>query len=70
MQSAGVSIGSPELLRKVRANFTEKGTSLRAWCLNHGVQPSYAHRVLAGAKNGPSAQELRRSLLRASDIAA
>jgi hypothetical protein len=62
--------GSEALVRRVRAGFTEQGDSLRAWCLRNSVTPSYAHRALAGLKNGPAAKELRRIILRESAAAA
>jgi hypothetical protein len=55
--------GSEALLRKVRAELTEAGSSLRAWCLNNGVTPSYAHRALTGDRNGPAAVQLRMRIL-------
>jgi hypothetical protein len=70
MQHTTAPNGSDALLRRVRAGFTEGGGSLRAWCIRKGVQPSYAHRVLVGLKNGPAAQELRQTLVNESGVAA
>ena len=60
------SNGSQALLLKVRAAFTEAGVSLRAWCISEGVDPSHAHRVLVGSKNGPAATALRNRLIAAA----
>ncbi len=62
--------GSETLVRQVRSRFTEGGSSLRAWCIANAVSPSYAHRVLAGKKNGPAAAELRQVIIRESEVAA
>lgn len=66
MQHISAENGSEGLLRTVRAGLTAHGDSLRAWCLRDGVGPSYAHRVLAGVKNGPAAVALRKRLISAS----
>lgn len=58
--------GTDQLLKDVRAAFTRQGSSLNAWCHQHGVQRSYAHRALVGATNGPAARELRKRLVEAA----
>jgi hypothetical protein len=46
-------------LATARAGFILQGTTLRGWCRRNGVDPGYAHRVLAGKLDGPAAKNLR-----------
>jgi len=55
------------LLPQVRAGFVLKGTTLRQWCLINGVDPGYAHKVVAGKTNGPKARALRAKIIAASE---
>jgi hypothetical protein len=59
----GVQIG---LLPQVRAGFILQGTTFTAWCRSNGIDPGYAHHVVSGKTNGPSAQALRSRLVEAS----
>lgn len=53
-------------LMEVRAGFIRQGTSLRKWCRINGVDPGYAHKVVAGRTNGPAALALRERITIAS----
>lgn len=53
-------------LADIRAGFVRQGTSLRGWCRSNGVDPGYAHKVVAGRTNGPAAQALRERITIAS----
>lgn len=50
----------------VRAGFIIQGTTFKAWCRDHGIDPSYAHAVVAGRTNGRNALALRARILAAS----
>ncbi len=50
------------LLRRVRAQLILRGTNLSAWCHERAINPSWAAQVLAFRRNGPAAQQLRRTL--------
>lgn len=63
MQHETAPAGSNDLVRQVRARFTERGDSLRAWCVRNRVTQSYAYRALTGEKGGPSATALRERLI-------
>lgn len=52
----------PELYQKVRGGFIARGTSLAAWCREHGHNPTNARSALVGAWNGPKGRELRQRL--------
>lgn len=54
------------LLTDARAGFILKGSSLRQWCRDNGVDPGYAHKVMAGRLNGPAAKALRQRIIAAS----
>ncbi len=53
-------------LPTVRAGFVLQGITLRGWCISNGVDPGYAHKVLAGKTNGPRANELRLRIIAAA----
>lgn len=53
-------------LAQVRAGFILKGTTFKAWCRADGVDPGYAHKVVAGKLNGPNAEVLRKRIIAAS----
>jgi hypothetical protein len=50
----------------VRAGFVRQGKSLRSWCRSNGIDPGYAHKVLAGRTNGPAALALKERITEAS----
>lgn len=54
------------LLPQVRAGFILRGTTFRVWCSANGIDPGYAHKVVAGKTNGPKARELRNRIVAAS----
>lgn len=49
---------SPELLKDVRAELVRRGTSLKAFCEEHGFVRQHVGQVIAGKRNGPKAREL------------
>lgn len=53
----------PELLLQVRAAFIKQGTSLRAWCIQHGIHRQNARDCLIGKWQGPKATQLRNRLI-------
>lgn len=57
------------LYRRVRAAFIENGTTLNAWCTQHGVPRQYAERCLKFEPKGPASEALRERLVRAANIA-
>jgi hypothetical protein len=54
------------LLSAVRTGFILKQTTFKAWCRENGIDPGYAHHVIAGKTNGPKAQQLRKRIVGAS----
>ena len=60
--------GSDSLLLQVRGGFVQSGTSLRAWCLSHHVDPAHAHRAVRGITNGPAASTLRKQIATAAGV--
>lgn len=54
------------VLAAVRAGFILRGTTFKAWCRMHRIDPGYAHHVASGRTNGPKARLLRERLLDAS----
>lgn len=54
------------LLPQVRAGFILRGTTFRVWCCDNGIDPGYAHKVVAGKTNGPKACDLRNRIVAAS----
>ena len=59
--------GKP-LLVQVRIKFIEQGTSLSRWCINNGVDHSYAHRAITGTLAIPAAVKLRERILVAAGL--
>ncbi|SFT99970.1 hypothetical protein [Halomonas saccharevitans] len=57
-----------ELYQQVRGGFISRGTTLAAWCREHGHNPTNARSALVGAWNGPKGQELRRRLAEDSGV--
>lgn len=53
-------------LAAVRAGFIVQGTTLTQWCRSHGVDPSWAFKVMKGEHLGTRSQALRRRLLDSS----
>jgi hypothetical protein len=53
-------------LARVKAGFILKGTTFKAWCRGIGVDPGYAHKIVAGKHNGPKARQIRQLALNAS----
>lgn len=53
-------------LAAVRAGFIVQGTTLTQWCRSHGVDPSWAFKVMKGEYLGNRSQALRRRLLMSS----
>lgn len=58
----------PQLYLAVRTEFVARGTSLHAWCTEHGVAQANARLALWGSWNGPKAKELRARILKATDL--
>lgn len=56
----------PELLLQVRAAFIKQGTSLRAWCIQHGIHRQNARACLIGEWKGTKATALREKIIAAS----
>jgi hypothetical protein len=54
------------LADRVKAGFTLRGDSLKAWCRRNSFDPGYVSRVLSGLRDGPAARELRHRLIEAS----
>lgn len=54
----------------VRGGLLLRGTTLAAWCYEHGVKPSWAFQVLDGRRDGAAARRLIRRLKRASGLPA
>lgn len=55
---------SPELLKDVRAELVRRGTSLKAFCEQHGFVRQHVGQVVAGKRNGPKAAALVASFLK------
>lgn len=66
MPATAASAGSNNLLLRVRGGFISKGTTLAEWCRTNSVDHAYAHRVLRGYTNGPSALALRERIVGAA----
>lgn len=58
----------PELYQQVRGGFIARGTTLAAWCREHGHNPTNARSALVGAWNGPKGRELRLRLAEDSGV--
>jgi hypothetical protein len=56
----------PDLRAWVRAGFIAHGTSLAAWCKDHGVLRENAYRALNGCYDGPKARLMRARLIEAA----
>lgn len=60
--TAGIELGTAEtgssVYLAVRGGFIAKGTSLAAWCREHGVQRQNARACLLGIWSGPKAASL------------
>lgn len=67
MESNSVTPG-PELYQQVRGGFVTRGTSLAAWCRQHGYNPTNARSALVGGWNGPKGRELRLRLAEDSGV--
>lgn len=67
MKSNDIKPG-PELYQKVRGGFIADGTTLAAWCREHGYSPTNARSALMGAWNGPKGRQLRRQLAEDSGV--
>ncbi|MEI2428671.1 hypothetical protein RDV84_00275 [Lysobacter yananisis] len=59
---------SLELLRKVRAAFVLKDSTLKAWCRQNGIHMTNARNALIGSWNGPAGQAMRRRVVKASGL--
>lgn len=55
-----------QLLDSVRAGFVAQGTSLNAWCVEHGIRYPNARQALIGSWNGPKGLAMRIRIMRAS----
>lgn len=58
----------PDLYQQVRGGFIARGTTLTAWCREHGHSPTNARSALVGAWNGPKGKELRHRLAEDSGV--
>lgn len=58
----------PDLYQQVRGGFIARGTTLAAWCREHGHNPTNARSALVGAWNGPKGRELRKRLAEDSGV--
>lgn len=54
---------SPELLKEVRAELVGRGTSLKAFCEDHGFVRQHVGQVIAGKRHGPKAAALMAAFL-------
>lgn len=59
---------SPELYNQVRGGLVMKGTTLSAWCREHGYNPTNAKACLVGVWNGLKGTALRERLIEASGM--
>lgn len=58
-----VDTPSPELLKDVRATLVKHGSSLNAFCKQHGFIRQAVTVALTGERNGPKARELAHRFL-------
>lgn len=56
---------SPELLKEVRAELVMRGTSLNAFCTEHGFVRQAVSVALSGQRNGRRAAALRENFMNA-----
>lgn len=49
----------PELIRKVRALFILRGTTLGRWCRDNDIKLNHARMALVGSWDGPKGRALR-----------
>ncbi len=56
------------LYRVIRAGFVLRDSSLRQWCIAHGVSPQNAAAALRGGWRGPAASKLIRRIARAAGV--
>lgn len=59
---------SLELLRRVRAAFIVKDSTLKAWCRDNQIHMSNARNALIGSWNGPAGQAMRARIVKASGL--
>lgn len=59
---------STELLRKIKAHFISKGTTLAAWCRANGHLQSNVRQALTGNWDGPKGRALRARLSQEAGI--
>lgn len=59
---------SLQLLRRVRAGFMLKGTTLTEWCRQNGTHISNARNALIGTWDGPKGQAMRAKLVMAAGV--
>ena len=55
-------------LRRIKAGFILRGTTLSAWCRENGVHHQNAHKALSGQWVGPKASMLVERLLAAAGV--
>lgn len=59
---------SKQLVNQVRAHFISQGTSLSAWCREHGHYPSNVRQALQGTWDGPKGRALRTQLCKEAGL--
>jgi hypothetical protein len=59
---------SANLFNRVRAAFMERGSSLNAWCTDHGITYSWARQCLLGIRNGEAARRMVEKITREVDL--
>ncbi|WP_374394609.1 hypothetical protein [Tabrizicola sp.] len=58
-----MSTPSDELLKEIRAELVRRGTSLKAFCEQHGFVRQHVGQVVSGRRKGPRATMLVESFL-------
>lgn len=58
----------PDLVRRVRAGFVMKGTTMHRWCREQGIAVQNVRQTLTGAWNGPKGRKLRALVIKAAGV--
>lgn len=59
---------SRDLLRKIKASFILRGTTMAAWCRENGVNPPNAREAVMGTWDGPAGRALRGRLCQVAGL--
>ncbi|HEY0464570.1 MAG TPA: hypothetical protein VGC79_10190 [Polyangiaceae bacterium] len=68
MSDAATTTANKDLLQKVRAGLTLKGTSLASWARANDVDAQNVRHALAGRWDGPKGRRIRAKVLREAGI--